>query len=327
MAKYFTLLLMILLISCKTTTEPIIYDKNIDKADKEAELIHILIKNGNFEEAEKQIEKDLILYPDNPEILLLKGWLLLEQNKFDESEKIFLSLIQKNKNNSLALTGLAVINRIKGNKDLSLKYISDALKYLPTNSNLWLEKGILEYDKKNYKKALQYFNRAYNLDNKNNDAYFYKYITTLQLDEKEIDEVYYMWENILDKKEYKSWYFQHHAQLIYDKQKKSLAFQIIKEGLEYFPGDLYLLNIHSYYLYNEYLINNKKEFIEDALKSILVCIENSENVKPEFVDTYFLILEVSGDIEKIKKEVEKYVLFFPDNQIIMKWIKKLNIVK
>ena len=78
MPRYIIFLLMILLISCKTTTEPIIYDKNIDKADKEAELIHILIRNGNLEEAEKQIDKNLILYPDNPDILLLKGWLFLE---------------------------------------------------------------------------------------------------------------------------------------------------------------------------------------------------------------------------------------------------------
>lgn len=327
MVKYFYLLLIILSISCKTTTEPVIYDKNIDKADKEADLIHILINNGNFEEAEKQLDKNLILFPDNPELLLLKGWLFLELNKFEESEKIFTLLIQKNKNNSLALTGLAVINRIKGNKDLSLKYITDALRYLPTNSNLWLEKGILEYDKKNYNKAIQYFNRAYNSDNKNIDAYFYKYITSLQLGEKEIDEIYYMWENLLEKKEYKSWYFQYHAQIIYEKQKKSLAYQIIKEGLEYFPNDLYLLNMHSYHLYNEFLLNNKKESLDEAMQNILICIENSENVKPEFADTYFLLLEASGDKEKLKNEIEKYALFFPDNQIIIKWIKKINIIK
>lgn len=327
MYKFFILLIILVLsmFSCKTTTEPIKYDKNIEKADKEAELIHILIRNGNLEEAEKQIDKNLILYPDYAEIVLLKGWLYLKSNKLDESEKIFSSLLQKNKKNALAATGLAVINRIKGNKQIALKYISDALKYLPGNSNLWLEKGILEYEENNFKTASQYFDRAHALDNKNIEASFYKYITLLQLG-KEIHDIYNLWENILKRKELlHSWFFQYHAEILYNKNKKSLAFQVIKNGLEEFPKDSYLLNMHSFYLYKEYLLNNKKELIDDAMKNILICIENSKEVKPEFIDTYLLILETTGDNEKLIKEVKKYYLLFPDNEIIIKWAKKLNI--
>ncbi len=325
MNKHFILFIILLtMLSCKTTTDPIKYDKNIKKADEEAELIHILIRNGNLEEAEKQINKNLILYPDYDDIVLLKGWLLLKLNKLEESEKIFVSLLQKNKKNSLAATGLAIINRIKGNKQIALKYISDALKYLPGNSNLWLEKGILEYEEKNYKTALQYFKKAYSLDNKNYEASFYKYITMLQLG-KEIQDIYNLWENILKRKEFHSWFFQYHAEILHSKNKKSLAFKVIKNGLEEYPKDSYLLNIHSYYLYKEYLLTNKKELIEEALKNIIICIENSEELQPEFIDTYLLILEATGDIEKLTKEAKKYYLFFPDNEIIIKWIKKLSI--
>lgn len=321
MPKYSILFFILIIFSCKTTTDPIIYDKNIKKADKEAELIHILIRNGNFEEAEKQIDKNLILYPDNPEILLLKGWLFIELNKLEESEEIFSSLLEKNKKNALALTGIAIIYRLKGDKKSALKYISEALIYLPTNSNLWLEKGIIEYDENNFKTALQYFNKAYVLDNKNSEAYFYRYITMLQL-ERDIEDIYNMWENILKRKEYHSWYFQYHADILYKKNKKSLAFQVIKQGLENFSKDPYLLNMHSYFLYKEYLISKNEELIEEARKNILLCIENADKIKPEFVDTYFLILEEMGDTKTIENELNKYNLLFPDSEVIEKWIKK-----
>ena len=55
---------------------------------------------------------------------------------------------------------------------------------------------------------------------------------------------------------------------------------------------------------------------------LLKRIENSEKIIPEFIDTYFLILEEMGDTKKIEEEAKKYILLFPDADIIKKWIKK-----
>ena len=117
MFKYTPILLLftVILFSCKTTTNPIIYDKSTSYLDKEAELLQLLIRNENFIEAENKVNNDLSLYPDNAEITLLKGWLLLQEDKLNDSEKIFLQLLEKNKKNPLALTGLARINRRNGN--------------------------------------------------------------------------------------------------------------------------------------------------------------------------------------------------------------------
>jgi tetratricopeptide (TPR) repeat protein len=313
--------ILLLILSCKTTTEPIIYDKDLKTIDKESELIHILIRNGNFDEAEKQIDKNLILYPDNPDILLLKGWLFLELDKLTESEEIFNSLLEKNKKNALALTGISIIYRIKGDKKNALEKISEALRYLPSNSNLWLEKGILEYEEKNFKKALQYFTKAYALDINNIEAFFYKYITMLQLD-KDIIDIYNIWEKIIKNNEFHSWFFQYHAEVLYNKNKKSLAFQLIKEGLSNFPNDPFLLNMHSYYLFKEYLVSNDEKHLNDAYDNILICIKDSGKISPEFIDTYFLILEKKGDIEKIQNDLQKYILLFPNSEVLKKWIKK-----
>ena len=80
--------------------------------------------------------------------------------------------------------------------------------------------------------------------------------------------------------------------------------------------------MHSYFLYKEYLINKNEELIEEARKNILLCIENADKIKPEFVDTYFLILEEMGDTKTIENELNKYNLLFPDSEVIEKWIKK-----
>ena len=320
---YTLILLIVLLLSCETTTDPIIYDKDIEVINKEAELIQILISNKNFQEAEKQIEKNLILFPNNIDIMVLKGWLLLEQKNIEESEKLFLLLLEKKRKNPLVLTGLARINRIKGNREKALEYIDEGLSYLSTNSYLWLEKGIIEYESKEYKKALINFNKSYSLYNNNNDAYFFKYITMLHTG-RELDEVKQYWETLLKKRTLQSWYFQYHADFLYNKNMKENAVQILETGLENFPNDPYLLNMLSYYLFNEYKLKNDVNTLENAKKNIIKCIENNDKIKPEFLDTYFLVLKESDEKEKLNNEIKKYSLIFPDSEIIIEWIRKIS---
>ncbi|MCK4798417.1 MAG: hypothetical protein KAT05_13640 [Spirochaetes bacterium] len=317
----FIIFLIIILFSCKTKTDPIIYDKKTEVIDKEVQLIQILINNNNHKEAVKQIEKNLNLYPDNQDIMHLKGWLLLKQNKFDESEEIFLSLLNENKKNPLVLAGLARINRIIGNKKKAKEYIKIGLSYIKSLSILWLEKGILEYEENEYKKALIDFNKAYNLNNKNYDAYFFKYITMLQLG-RELDEIKQYWENILNNKSAKSWYFLYHADILYKKDNKELAFDVVKNGLSNYPDDPYLLNMSSIYLYEYFITNKEEKIIEEAKEKILRSIKNTKKLEPEFIDTYLSILEITGQQEKLKEEINKYFLFFPNSQIIIDWVKK-----
>jgi tetratricopeptide (TPR) repeat protein len=322
--KYlFIFLFVFLIFSCETTTKPIIYNKETAIIDKESELIQILLRNNNLVEAENQINKNLTLYPENPDILLLKGWLLLQQDKLDDSEKVFLKLIEKNKKNPLALNGLARVERRKGNFKDASKYISDGLNYLPTNSYLWLEKGIMEYEGKDFKKAYIDFTKAYVLDGNNYDAYFFKYITLLKLN-KNIDETKQYWEFLMKKKPLKSWYFQYHADELYSLKLKEYALTIVKQGLDSFPNDPYLLNMNAYYLYNSYLTKQDEELLPAAKKSILKCIEVTKDLRPEFIDTYFLILEKNNETELLKKEFEKYKFLFPASDIISGWGEKIK---
>lgn len=323
MFKYTPVILFLfILFSCKTTTAPIVYDKSTSYLDKEAELIQLLIRNENYIDAEKKISNDLASYPDNTEITLLKGWLLLQEDKLNESEQIFLQLLEKNKKNPLALTGLARINRRNGSTEKAKQYLDDGLFFMPGNSYLWLEKGIMEYDAKDYKKALVDFSKAYALDTNNYDSYFFKYITMLQMN-KEFEDIKQYWDFLLKKKNLQSWYFQYHADILYNLNFKDYAKIVVKTGLETFPNDPYLLNLSAYYSYNDYLANNDQETLSNAKTNILKCIDISKEIKPEFIDTYFLILEKNNEIDLLKKEFNRYILLFPDSTLISGWGKKL----
>ncbi len=140
--------ILLIIFSCKTTTEPVKFDKNFESISKEAQLIQFMINNGNYDKANEKISQILLFYPDNSDIIELKGWLLLKENKLQESEKIFNSLLTKNNMNPHAYAALARIYRISGQKDKAMEMVEKGLEYLPTISILWLEKGILEYDEK-----------------------------------------------------------------------------------------------------------------------------------------------------------------------------------
>jgi|GEM_PF-1282985 len=319
----FISLIIIIFISCKTTTEPIVYDKNIDIIKKESQLVQILINNDNFEKAHEQIDKLLKLYPENESILELQGWLLLKEKKYNDSEKIFLSLLDKKNKNPHVYAGLARIYRITGNKEKALEYVNKGIAYLPTISVLWLEKGILEYENKEYKKAIINFNKAYSLDTKNYEAYFFKYITLLRLD-RELDEIKHYWDKLIQDGNAKSWFYLYHADVLYDMDYKEYSLEVVKSGLINYPDDPYLLNMYSYYQYEKYLEIKDEKILVEAEENILKCIELSEKLNAGFIDTYLSILKAKGDDEKLEEEANKYFLLFPESDIMIKWIKFLN---
>jgi len=319
----FILIFLIIIYSCKSTSTPIVYDKTNEKVDKEVELIRYLINNKNFVEAENQIENNLLIYPNNIDLLHIKAWLYLAQNKITESEELFNKIMASKEKNPLALAGLARINRIKGDKIKALEFINKGILLQPLHSILWLEKGLIEFDSKDYKKAYSDFNKSYSLDNRNYDAYFFKYITSLKIG-RELDEVKYIWEDLVEKKITNSWYYQYHADALLEKKQLDLAVKIMEDGLNIYPDDSYLLNYTAYLLYEKYIINKEEELIKKAKEYILKCFENIEDITPEFVDTYLSIIELTEDKASLKKELDKYYMIYPNSEIIIKWIKKIK---
>lgn len=317
--KYFVIFFVFLplFFSCNNTADPIAYDKNIKALEKQVGFIHLLINNANFDKASELLKEELVLYPNNIDLLTLKAWLLLQQGKYDQSKKAFQKLLDRNKKNPLALIGLARIARILGDKNLSIKYIEESLGYKKSISAAWLEKGLLQYENKDYKEALVSFNKASLLDKNDYDAVFFKYVTFLRLG-RELDDVKQYWQSIIKAHKTKSWYFLYLADtlLIHDKK---LAYQIVENGILHFPDEPYLLNMLAYLQFQKYQVQKNQEFIENAKENIIKCMENSQRLRPEFIDTYFSILKIMKEEDKIKEELEKYIIIFPDSPLLLKW--------
>ncbi|HOV13236.1 MAG TPA: tetratricopeptide repeat protein, partial [Spirochaetota bacterium] len=181
-----------LFFACKSDIKPLVYDKTVDVLDKEIQIIHLLLSNENYVEADKLFEKNLKLYPDNPDLLLLKAYSLLQEKKYTQSEEAYNLLLKKNKANPLAYLGLARIYKLTDKFDLANENIKIGLSYSKFNSHLWFESGMIDFESQNYKEALVKFTKASNLDVKNQDAAFFKYITMLKVG-REIDEVKSLW--------------------------------------------------------------------------------------------------------------------------------------
>jgi tetratricopeptide (TPR) repeat protein len=323
MNKYqiISIILCLLIISCKTTTEPVKYDKKIDIITQEVQLIHQLIKSGNFDEAGRLIEKDLKLYPDDIEILNMKAWLFLQKENYEDSERLFIQILEKNKSNPLAYLGLSRLYRITGKKDLAYDNIKKGLGYSIVMTGLWFEKGMLEFEEKNYREALVDFTKSSNLDLKNNDALFFKYLTMLYLG-RDYDEIKYIWENIQKTGNMKSNYFSYNADFFYNSKQKEAAYYIVKNGLTAFPEDPFLLNFYSYILYEKFKSENNTADLDESEKNILKCLD--KKTEPEFIDTYLCILEAKNDRDKMKSVLEKYLLEFPESEILIGWLKKFK---
>lgn len=324
----FIIFFVLSILSCKSDTTPLVYDKSLDIVEKEVQLLHLLISNDNFKEAEVIFDKDLKLYPDNKDLLIMRAFLLLQEKKFYDSEQLYMSLLQKNRVNPLCYLGLARIYRFTGKYELAKQNVEKGLSYSKFDSYLWFENGMLDFEKANYKEALVKFTKAYNLQSKNQDALFFKYLTMLKTG-RDFEEIKDLWVTFSKNKNVKPYHFLYHADALLKLNYMETVFAVLNEGLTIFPNDIYLLNFYSYVMLEKYKTEKSggvidQKVLQYALSSIKKCIENSSEVQVEFLDTYFLVLEELNDFDIIKKELDGYSYIYPESQIIKKWMRKIS---
>lgn len=321
---YFLIFFTILSLSCKSRREPIIYDNKLKQLDNNIKLMTQLLLDGKYESLELEISKYLNLYKNNEDLLLLKAWLFLKTKKYHEAELIFLSLLEKNKKNILCYAGLARLYRIENKLEIAEKKISEGLSVSNFFSILWFEKGLLEYEKKEYGKAIISLTKAINLDYKNTDAKFFRYICYLKIG-RNLDEVKEIWESIVKKNVLKPEYFLYHAYTLYEiDQYKEFCLTILEEGIKKFPDDPYLLNMKSFILFENYKVRKEEKLFQQAKLNILKCLEYSKDIEIEFIDTYLLILEEEKEYDKIKELIDEYYLIYPNSDVIKLWLRKIN---
>ncbi len=123
------------------------------------------IEKEDYVEADKALSSALILEPDNQEILLKHGFVLMNLNRLDEAKEIYLKVIELNPSEDIAHVLLANILHRLGDDEKAIHHHMIAIdlnkKSAPHNFNF----ANTLYDMGRKDEALEYYKRAFQLDN------------------------------------------------------------------------------------------------------------------------------------------------------------------
>ena len=100
-----------------------------------------------------------------------KALLYLNEKKFSKSEKLYLKIIKKNTNDSIALLNLGVIAEKLNKLEKAISYFEKAIKLSPKEHTAYYNIANVYKKQKNYEKAIFNYNKAIELNPNNILAY------------------------------------------------------------------------------------------------------------------------------------------------------------
>ena len=128
--------------------------------------IILLIDNGQFKAAEKQITSKLKLAPNDLNTLILKGILLTKSDSPKNGLTFFLNLETKFKDTPEILNNIGVIYSLLGNTNKSVDYFEQAIKSKQFSNDAFtnLRNSLAKIASETYSKALNIENEKNTLD-------------------------------------------------------------------------------------------------------------------------------------------------------------------
>jgi len=128
----------------------------------------------DFEAAERSFNKALSLEPENKEFQYHLAVVFVRLKRYDEALRIFESLLEKDpKNYFKAYFDIAAVYSLQGQYPKALDALNLAGQAEPTSSRVYLEKGYVYKNLKEYEEAIHCFNRAKELDPKETQLVYY----------------------------------------------------------------------------------------------------------------------------------------------------------
>lgn len=321
--KYLNLVYIIILLtilSCKTI-EPIVYDKNLPKINKELFGINLMIRQGEFDDADKRLEQALVLYPENKDLKTVKCFLLIEQNKNREANELIDSFLSQMPENALLYTAKGMLEVKNSKFDKALEYFEKSITL--SNSRLaspWFQKGLLFYRQSNYEKASECFFKAKQIDFRNPDFIFFYFLSQLYIT-KNLEANIHLWKSAENRiAEIPSWYYSFYTKALYDIDCKEDALKLMNEGLKKYPNDLYLQLFDCCVQLDD---AKKKGTIPDAalgdkIRQILFKLPC-----PETADAWIIWLDMSND-ERLAAECRKYTALYSYSPLTQFWSQKIT---
>ncbi len=311
-----------IIISCKSTIEPVVYNRANEEIDKDVSMIIYLLQSDNLTGALEKINSSLSKHPDSIELQSALGWYYIISRDIDRAYEIIDGLYKRNIVNPLILSGLARIYRLKGDYENALRFADLTISSAQFLSIGYLEAGLSYYNQGDYNRAIIYFNRADILEPGNKDIVIFKYFCYLNLN-KDMDEIKHLWEQVTRQQPLKDWYFISHAYILYNQNKFEDAKTVVNHGLTEFRGNRYLININNCLLIKEYDISQDQTVLEEAYRSAETIINSDDGtIEAGFYDTFYQICERAGYTDQIAHSVRIIFSRYSNSEEIIGWIEK-----
>ncbi|PYI92516.1 MAG: hypothetical protein DME97_09340 [Verrucomicrobia bacterium] len=160
------------------------FDTALKREPKNADALKWKISSlrglRRFDEAEKAAEDALKLFPDNVSLLLERGFVEQSREQYEKAIEFFEAALGHEPKNAEALKWKITSLRLLGRLDEAEAAAEGALKLLPNNVSLLVERSYVENSRQEYKKAIEFFDAALMREPKNPEALKWK-ITSLRL--------------------------------------------------------------------------------------------------------------------------------------------------
>jgi tetratricopeptide (TPR) repeat protein len=131
--------------------------KDKERIDEHRNLGVAFVKIGMLNEALREFHRILELKPNDAEALFYKGIISFKQGDLEEAEKSFKESLTAIKRTS-TINNIYLVNELKGNTEIALDYLSQALKREEKNEKILLNKAIIYLKLKKDTEAMDILN-------------------------------------------------------------------------------------------------------------------------------------------------------------------------
>jgi len=153
--------------SNKTFSEP---TPQLSRIDQLIQMANDAIEKEDFIEADKALTSANIIEPENQEVLLQHGYVLLRLERLEEAKEVYKNLLEFNDTEDMAHVSLAnILHKLGENEQAKVHHLR-AIELDKTYAPHYFNYANTLYDLEEKEEALKYYKLAYEHDNNLEEA-------------------------------------------------------------------------------------------------------------------------------------------------------------
>jgi len=153
--------------SNKTFSEP---TPQLSRIEQLIQMANDAIEKEDFIEADKALTSANIIEPENQEVLLQHGYVLLRLERLEEAKEVYKNLLEFNDTEDMAHVSLAnILHKLGENEQAKVHHLR-AIELDKTYAPHYFNYANTLYDLEEKEEALKYYKLAYEHDNKLEEA-------------------------------------------------------------------------------------------------------------------------------------------------------------